>query len=553
MKRVFAAVAAVCVLAVLPGAYAGSTASQAYTDLVGTNAVASSPFAGGGYPVAPGDTAPRPGSCRLGTYDSNRSESWIAVRPGSEDLVGNSKAYFENFSTWYDFHLGSYTIDDGTPVGNNIVQGYECESTGTQEMPPSWMNNTDPTVDFDTKGRAYQITLPFNPWWENHIHPDAAVGISYSDDLGRHWVTGNGGEYLDHLSNQSSKTLGSVEDKQWLAINKITGNRYQDHIYAAWAVFNGFTTKIRIAVSRDRGQSFSSPITLPTQSTAGPSTTYAYPAVDADGDVYIAFAAFPACCSSPASIWVARSLDDGVTWTDFVQVVGGLETVDALPNTRFRDGILEHFAASPTHPGHLYVVWEQWDGTQMDVMFSQSTNGGDDWTPAVKVNDNVDAPGVPTDQFQPQVAAGPDGAVAVNFYDRRRECPHDTSILPADVDRSNFCIDVTLQAFKDDGDGAVRVGDNMRVSEFSWDPEQPAQKVGGLSQYPCAAHQDPCPRGGGFIGDYFGLAVSANNIYSLFVSTHYPSGVTADNNGGPVYYQQQVLSTVPRNAIQLGY
>ena len=131
--------------------------------------------------------------------------------------------------------------------------------------------------------------------------------------------------------------------------------------------------------------------------------------------------------------------------------------------------------------------------------------------------------------------------------------PASRRILPADVDRSNFCIDVTLQAFKDDGDGAVRVGDNMRVSEFSWDPEQPAQKVGGLSQYPCAAHQDPCPRGGGFIGDYFGLAVSANNIYSLFVSTHYPSGVTADNNGGPVYYQQQVLSTVPRNAIQLGY
>jgi hypothetical protein len=553
MKKVFAALAAGCVLVLLPGAYAGST-SASFTAAVGTNVVASSPFGAGGYPVAPGDTAPRPGTCRSGTYDSNRSESWIAVKPGTEDLVGTSKVFFENFSTWYDFHNGSYTIDDGAPVANNIIHGYECVSTGTQEMPPSWMNNTDPTVDFDTKGRAYQLTLPFNPWWTNHIHPDAAVGISYSDDLGRNWVTGNGGKYLDRIPNQSSKTLGAVEDKQWLAVNKLPGNAYQDHIYAAWAVFNGFTTKIKVSVSRDRGQTFSKPQTLATPSVAGPSTTYVYPAVDAAGVVYVAFAAFPACCSSPASIFVARSLDDGVTWSDFVEVASGLQTVDSLPNTRFRDGILEHFAASPTYPGHVYLVWERWDGTQMDVMFSQSTNGGLEWSTPLKINDNVDTPGVPTDQFQPQVAAGPGGAVAVNFYDRRLPCPNDPSVLPADVGRENFCIDVTLQAFKDDGSGAgaVPVGSNVRISESTWDPEQPGQKVGGLSQYPCAAHTDPCPNGGGFIGDYFGLAISDDNIYSLFVSTHYPSGVVADG-GGPVYYQQQILSTVPRDAIVPGY
>jgi hypothetical protein len=38
----------------------------------------------------------------------------------------------------------------------------------------------------------------------------------------------------------------------------------------------------------------------------------------------------------------------------------------------------------------------------------------------------------------------------------------------------------------------------------------------------------------------------------LMVSTHYPSGVTADD-GGPVYYQQQVLATVPRTAFGTGY
>jgi hypothetical protein len=124
-------------------------------------------------------------------------------------------------------------------------------------------------------------------------------------------------------------------------------------------------------------------------------------------------------------------------------------------------------------------------------------------------------------------------------------------VLPDDVGKTNFCIDTSLQVYKDTGGGAVPVGANSRISEFTWDPMNPAQKVGGIGQIACAGHDDPCPAdGGAFIGDYFGLAISEKNVYALFVSTHYPSTVTADG-GGPVYYQQQVLSTVDRSAIGL--
>jgi hypothetical protein len=515
-----------------------------------TNEVASSPFQGGGYPVPEGSTAPLPGTCRLGDYNANRSESWIAVKPGTEDLVGTSKVFFEKFSTFYMFHNGSYTMRGGNPGPNNIVHGYECVSTGSTDEPPSWTNNTDPNVDFDSRGRAYQLTLPFNMWWGNHFHPDAAIGLVYSDDLGRNWVKGNGGEFLDHVPNQSSKTLGGVEDKQWIAVNRFPLTKDRDHVYAAWSVFNGFTTKIKAAVSRDRGATFSKPVTLTPPSVTGPSTTYVYPSVDAAGAVFIAFAAFPACCSSPASIWVTRSTDDGVTWGPFVEVVSGLLTVGRLPNTTFRDGILEHFAASQTHPGHVYLVYEAWDGTQMDVKFTQSTDGGLEWSEPMTVNDNVDAPGEPTDQFQPQVASGPGTAVAVNFFDRRTTCPDDPSVLPEDVGRTNLCIDVSLQAFRDSGAGAVPVGSNARISQFTWDPEQPRQKIDGIDQYACAGHNDPCPVGTGFIGDYFGLAISAKNIYSFFPSTHYPSGVLGDG-GVHVYYQQQVLAKVARSEFGL--
>ena len=525
-----------------------------------TNAVASSPVAGGGYPVPDGSNAPVPGTCGPLQLNSNRSESWIAVKPGTEDLVGSSKFFIDKWSTFYNFHLGSYTIRNGTTVANNQVQGYECTTLGgSQDMtingndivPPSWTNNTDPNVAFDTQGRVYQTTLPFQAYWTN-LHPDGAIMLSYSDDMGQHWITGNGAQPLEQAPNASSFQYGHVEDKQWIAVNAIQGHPNQDHVYAMWSVFNKDTTKIRIAVSRDRGLTFSKAVTITSPSQTSPSNTYVYPSIDAAGDLYVAFVSFPRpTIATTTTIYVTKSTDDGVTFGPFVPVArAGVQPDGILPNTTFRDGIVENFAASPTYPGHLYVTWENWDGAQEDVMFSQSKNGGATWSTPTIVNDNVDTKGA-TDQFQPSVAAGPSGAVAVAFYDRRATCPKDASVLPQDVGRSNFCIDVTLQAYKDAGSGAVPVGGNVRITNYTWDPMNPDQHVDGIGQMACAAHRDPCTTNA-FIGDYFGLAISRGNIYALFVSTHYPSSITADE-GGPVYYQQQVLARVPRSAFGSTY
>jgi len=558
MKRSIAALgvlgAASLVLGVAPFASASGGGTWD-ANVPFTNVVASSPTTGGGYPVPPGSRVPTAGTCGEGPFNANHSESWLAVKPGTEDLVGTSKFFFDKYSTFYMFYNGAYQILGGTPSGNNQVQGYECVSTGTQDMPPSWTNTTDPNSDFDTQGRVYQTMLPYNSFFDaTKLHPDGEIDMSYSDDLGRHWVKGNGGVPLEPPNHASAKQFGHVQDKQWVAVNHIVGNPFQDHVYAAWAVFNGQSIKVRMAVSRDRGQTFDKAVTISMPSQVSAGTTYVYPEIDAAGNLYVSVVSFPPNGSS-STIYVARSTDDGRTFSAFVPIT----TVTMVPggvlqNTRFRDGITESFAASPTYPNHLYLTYEDWDavGGQMDVKFTQSTDGGATWTTPVVVNDNVDAPGVPTDQFQPSVAAGPNGAVAVAFYDRRAACPDDSSVLPADVDRTNFCIDTSLQAYKDSGSGAMPVEANARISQFTWDPEQPGQHLGGLSQYPCAGATDPCATGNGFIGDYFGLAISRENIYALMVSTHYPSNVTADE-GGPIYYQQQILATVPRIGYGTGY
>ena len=539
MRQLTLIAATLCALAAAGSASAGTWGSSVSF----TNQVASSPTTGGGYPIPPGQTVPDAGTCRPGPFNANHSESWLAVKPGTEDLVGASKFFFDKFSTFYMFYLGSYRILNGTPVDNKQIEGYDCVSTGTQAMPPSWTNTTDPNADFDTQGRVYQTTLPFNAFWDSSkLHPDGAIDVIYSDDLGQHWTIGNGGRHLENSGNPSARQAGHVEDKQWVAVNRISGNANQDHVYAAWTIYNGQNAKIRVAVSRDRGQSFSRATTITDPNQTGPLNEYVYPAVDAAGYVYVSIV-------SSGTIYVARSVDDGRSFGPFVAVAPvGIIPSCCLPNTTFRDGIAEHFVASQTRPGHLYLAYEDWDGSQFDVKFTYSTDGGFTWSTPQRVNDNEDY--LANDQFQPEVAVGGD-SVAVGFYDRRQACPNDPSIRPQDVGRTNFCIDTSLQAFHDGGATVERVGNNVRISEFTWDPEQPDQTIDGIDQMACAGHSDPCTRNA-FIGDYFGLTMSAGNVYALMVSTHYPSNVRGDGNSR-IYYQQEVLAKVPRAGFGSGF
>jgi hypothetical protein len=324
-----------------------------------------------------------------------------------------------------------------------------------------------------------------------------------------------------------------------------------------WSVFNGNSVDLRVSVSRDRGATFSRYKSFVSPALAGPARYFVQPSIDANGDLYVAFAgAEKSLFSGRTSLFVAKSTDDGQSFT-FSKVVSDVGVIPGccLPNTTFRDGITESFVASPTYVGHLYMAYEEWDFAtgQMDVKFTQSTNGGGTWSKPIKVNDNAESPALGyTDQFQPTVAAGPGGAVAIAFYDRRAVCPSDPSVLPQDIGRANFCIDVSLQAYKDKGSGAKAVLSNARITEFTWDPMNPDQKVGGIGQMACAAHRDPCTERA-FIGDYFGLAISGGNIYALFVSTHYPSTTVNADDGGNVYYQEAILAKVPRSAFGARY
>src|SRR5205085_12074449 len=98
-----------------------------------------------------------------------------------------------------------------------------------------------------------------------------------------------------------------------------------------------------------------------------------------------------------------------------------------------------------------FLTCESWypAASPSDVYFTPSTDGGLTLSAPSLVND--DANTAATDQFQPSVAAGPGGAVAVGFYDRRAACPNDPSIIRDHRGDANTCINVSLQPYKDSG------------------------------------------------------------------------------------------------------
>ena len=177
---------------------------------VAANVVASSPTTGGGYPVPAGSRVPVAGTCG----GPVQRESLRVVARGQARNRGPGRLGEVLLRRVLDvLHVLSRRDPDPerTPTGNNQVQGYDCISTGTQEMPPSWTDTTDPNVDFDTHGRVYQTTLPFNSFFDKtKLHPDGEIDLSYSDDLGRTWVKGNGGEPLEPPNAASAKQAGHV-------------------------------------------------------------------------------------------------------------------------------------------------------------------------------------------------------------------------------------------------------------------------------------------------------------------------------------------------------
>ncbi len=529
-----------------------------------------------------------------GSYETNRSESHLAVDPtNSNHMLGSSKFFFAatdpysfsatngqyvDWSGEYQFHTGYYDILNGAPNGNDLIPGYTCvDQTPLNGKTASYDDVTDPVIAFDLAGNAYAFQLAFR-WTDgtNGVYvskrtPNGTWGVPVQVDA----------------FGTSGAGLGHEFDKQWIAVDNSGGTR-DGNIYVIYVDFSTQNGRIKFARSTDHGASFSKTVTLSTtDGNGGAHGQLPQIGVDSRGFVYAVWNGnFQGNFKGQGSLLVDVSEDGGDTWQgpfdaiDFsAEGVGTPGTFDSriIQNTTFREGIPYFFATDPRGT-HVYAVEEHWsnpDTTQpgfLNVHMNRGTYNPATktmtWEKLGKMNDNTTA----TDSFQPIVAADK-GTVVAAWYDRRLPCGTDASYYTR-PSATNYCINTGVQFFKESATGLQKVGANTRASATTWDPQQPGdwlnKGVGNLphsqfgSCFSSGVQGQICVT---FIGDYFGLALANGNAYILNVSTAPQFNTTrtlapADRSwwnatagsiqqqeqttkGVTNFYQQQVLQIMP--------
>jgi hypothetical protein len=102
---------------------------------------------------------------------------------------------------------------------------------------------------------------------------------------------------------------------------------------------------------------------------------------------------------------LARSTDDGLTWSADRRVGGGVRGATRSLASLARDGA-----------GRLVVAWEDLRAGRRDLWMTRSSDGGDTWEAERRVDSDEAGSGV---SYHPQVIAWEDGTLLVAWWDER--------------------------------------------------------------------------------------------------------------------------------------
>jgi len=255
------------------------------------------------------------------------------------------------------------------------------------------------------------------------------------------------GNWIDRIVCQKMETFGGAwsdgsymglngtkaQDKHWAVVN-----RTNNHIYTTWTQFDNYgstnpqdSSIIRFSKSTYGGQTWSPAIRI--NRIAGDcldednTVEGAVPAVGPNGEIYVSW-------MGPEGILFDRSTDEGQSWLYqdiFVSdLPGGWDF--GVPGISRCNGFtvtLCDLSNGPNH-GTIYINWsDQRNGTNdTDVWLKKSTDGGNTWSTAVRVNN--DPPGkhqffswMDIDQVT--------GYLWCVFYDRRNYANNQTDVYMA--------------------------------------------------------------------------------------------------------------------------
>lgn len=387
---------------------------------------------GNGSPVKPGSaicTTPTQAAPNVNTDCesttagvSPHNETSIAVNPtDTNNIVGGAN----------DYQLG---LNSGGHVSETLQSRAHVSFDGgkTWSMFPINSNSAyqatgDPAVAFDDSGRVYYATLGFRfvgP--TNAQNPDVLVNVS--NDKGVNWSTSR--------IAQGSGTFGSVGDLLDKEYVTAWGNgnalvTYGDFRDAQKGSF--VSAKIYDSVTHDGGKTWSAPQVI---SGNLDEAFVSVPHISPDHSrVYVSFLnttdnttgrddyevvqVDPATGARTAGPFKVATVIDG--FSDYPVAFGRPTYQDSL----FRSWAAGNVAVDPTNGNHIAVVWSDMRNspppspdldpyksvTNSDVVVSDSTDGGQSWSPPTAL-------ALTGDQWTPWGAFDAAGNLRIGFFDR---------------------------------------------------------------------------------------------------------------------------------------
>lgn len=339
-------------------------------------------------------------------------------------------------------------------------------------VPRHYRVSGDVSVAYDNQGHAFLCYIAFDKlgtqnYW-GHGATRNGVFVRRSLNGGQAWQ-----RPASAVFKHPTKPGIPFEDKPYIVADNTHGP-YAGNLYVGWTHFTLTQSVIFFSRSVDDGVTWSKPICISTKAGLPRDDNGAVEGfsgvVGPNGTLYVVWA-------DGTHVVFTYSKDGGRTFAPSRGVIPIAPPYFHIPDVDRTDGfpvisIDPH--GGENSKGLLYVTWSDYRNGDVDIFCSTSSNGGETWTPAVRVNSDPIHDGA--DHFFQWLAVDPvTGAANIVFYDRR-------------YDPYNRRVDVVLARSTDQG----RTFHNYLWMGKSFDPNND------------------------FLGDYTAIAAYNGRVYGVW-------------------------------------
>ncbi len=389
---------------------------------------------------------------RIHPSNVTQTETIITRHPADQNIL---------FATANTINLSNAFISEGVYVSTDA--GATWWGTDTHPGQPQNFHGGEPAIAIDRNGRLILARFGFN-----------GVGL-YS-----HYSTNNGPSW------SSQRTITTTqEDRPAMASDGIVTSPFYGRTYLAWVRFAS-PYRTFFSYTTDGAANWSAPQAI--NNPPSPRCQGADISIGPNGRVNICWAAVIG--TSPYTedyVGFATSTDGGANWTvteNAFDMNGIQGTFPQKSNIRVNG--LPRIATDNTggaRNGWIYIVTTEKDlppaGSDPDVIFRRSTNNGQTWSAAVRVNTDPLSNGKA--QYFPAIHVDNTGGINVLYYDDRGTTSDSATVyLARSTDGGNTWTD-------------------YRITDYNFKPSP----IGGLGQ--------------GYQGDNIGMTSLGNTLWPVWM------------------------------------